>query len=171
VIGEFSDVPHDLGGKLAEAAESELTELHEGIRVGQLARDINGIDQQGRPFKLSEYAGKVVLLIFSGRGCGRDCVADIYPRLSSLSTRWHEPGLEVLGVIKEVSPSEAPAVFQQNGITWRCWCDAKGSLFETWNIRNWPVVYLIDRQGVVRYRNVRGEAIARAVESLMQETR
>jgi hypothetical protein len=37
-----------------------------GFRVGDVAPEIEGEDVDGRPFKLSDYKGKVVLLDFWG---------------------------------------------------------------------------------------------------------
>lgn len=51
------------GRTVAELAGSQLYELR-NLRVGKPAPDIEGEDQDGRRFKLSEYRGKVVLLDF-----------------------------------------------------------------------------------------------------------
>ena len=37
-----------------------------GTQVGEIARDIDGVDLDGAPFKLSDYRGKVVFLDFWG---------------------------------------------------------------------------------------------------------
>jgi hypothetical protein len=51
------------GDTVAERAKGELFELR-NLRVGKVAPDIEGEDQDGKRFKLSEYRGKVVLLDF-----------------------------------------------------------------------------------------------------------
>jgi hypothetical protein len=51
------------GGTVGEKAESELFQIRH-LAVGRVAPDIEGEDQEGRPFKLSDYRGKVVLLDF-----------------------------------------------------------------------------------------------------------
>lgn len=53
------------GQKIAERAKGSLYEL-ENLRVGQVAGEIEGEDQEGVPFKLSDYRGKVVVLDFWG---------------------------------------------------------------------------------------------------------
>ena len=60
--GEFADVPFRRG-TVGEAAELELYALRH-LSVGQPAPDIEGPDQDGVRFKLSDYRGKVVLLYF-----------------------------------------------------------------------------------------------------------
>ena len=51
------------GGTIGETAKSELYAIR-NLGVGKVAPDIVGKDQDGTPFKLSDYRGKVVLLYF-----------------------------------------------------------------------------------------------------------
>jgi hypothetical protein len=59
----FGDVKHPYGGTIGEKARSELFEIR-NLAVGKTPPDIEGVDQDGRTFKLSEYRGRVVLLDF-----------------------------------------------------------------------------------------------------------
>lgn len=61
---KFEDVTNiPFKTSVAEKAESELYELRH-LSEGRLAPEIQGQDQDGRPLKLSDYRGKVVLLYF-----------------------------------------------------------------------------------------------------------
>jgi hypothetical protein len=51
------------GGTVGEKARGELFQIRH-LAVGKEAPDIEGEDQEGKPFKLSDYRGKVVLLDF-----------------------------------------------------------------------------------------------------------
>jgi hypothetical protein len=59
----FADVKLEDGGTVGERAAAALFELRH-LRVGREAPEIEGDDQDGRRFKLSDYRGKVVLLDF-----------------------------------------------------------------------------------------------------------
>jgi len=59
----YGNVKHPYGGTLGEKARSELFEIR-NLAVGRTPPDIEGRDQDGRSFKLSEYRGRVVLLDF-----------------------------------------------------------------------------------------------------------
>src|SRR5204863_286939 len=60
---EFGDVKLASGGTVGDKAQVELDDiLH--LAVGKVAPDIEGEDQDGKKFKLSDYRGKVVLLDF-----------------------------------------------------------------------------------------------------------
>jgi hypothetical protein len=64
VIEKFGDVSYR-GGDLAEAARTELYEIR-NLGIGKTAPEISGEDLNGRPMKLSDYKGKVVVLDFWG---------------------------------------------------------------------------------------------------------
>ena len=60
---KYGDAKLPGGEPVAERAKVELFELRH-LSVGKEAPDIEGEDQDGKPFKLSDYRGKVVLLDF-----------------------------------------------------------------------------------------------------------
>ncbi len=60
---KYADVKQPFGGTVGERAKSELYEIR-NLSVGKVAPDIDGEDQDGKRFKLSDYRGKVVLLYF-----------------------------------------------------------------------------------------------------------
>jgi hypothetical protein len=51
------------GGTVVDKAEAELFEIRH-LAVGKLAPDIEGEDQDGVRFKLSDYRGNVALIDF-----------------------------------------------------------------------------------------------------------
>jgi thiol-disulfide isomerase/thioredoxin len=60
---KYGDVKLPGGDTVAERVKAELFEIR-NLRVGKQAPDIEGEDQDGKRFKLSDYRGKVVLLDF-----------------------------------------------------------------------------------------------------------
>ena len=63
VAKEQGDVKLPDGATIGERARSELFDLR-NLRVGKVAPEIEGVDQEGVSFKLSDERGKVVLLDF-----------------------------------------------------------------------------------------------------------
>jgi hypothetical protein len=59
----YADVKTAFDGTVGRKAKSELFDLRY-LSVGKAAPEIKGTDQDGKPFKLSDYKGKVVLLDF-----------------------------------------------------------------------------------------------------------
>ncbi len=60
---QYGDVKIRVGGTVGEQAKRELYVLRH-LAVGKAAPEIEGRDQEGKRFKLSDYRGKIVLLYF-----------------------------------------------------------------------------------------------------------
>jgi hypothetical protein len=63
-------------------------------------------------------------------------------------------------------------VLEKENITWRSFWDGgttSGPIATAWNVRGWPTIYVLDAQGRIRYRGVRGEAMDKAVDTLLAE--
>jgi hypothetical protein len=60
---KYADVKTAFDGTVGRKARSELFDLRH-LSVGKAAPEIRGTDQDGKPFQLSDYKGKVVLLDF-----------------------------------------------------------------------------------------------------------
>jgi hypothetical protein len=62
---------------------------------------------------------------------------------------------------------------EKEEITWPSWWNGPkgtgGPLSEAWNVHSWPTIYVLDAKGVIRYKNVRGEAMDKAVDALLKE--
>ena len=57
-------------------------------------------------------------------------------------------------------------------ITWRSFWDGgdtSGPIATAWNVHGWPTIYVLDHKGVIRFKNVRGEAMDKAVDQLLDE--
>lgn len=56
--------------------------------------------------------------------------------------------------------------------TWRSFVNEqpKGdSISKQWRVTAWPTTFLIDAEGVIRYRRLRGESLDAAIETLLAE--
>jgi hypothetical protein len=62
-VAKYSDVKLPYDSTVGETAKTELFEIRH-LAIGKEAQDIEGVDQEGHQFKLSDYRGKVVLLYF-----------------------------------------------------------------------------------------------------------
>jgi peroxiredoxin len=155
------------GEVLGERADNDLFELR-FLRPGKVAQEITGRDADGETFSLKDYRGKVVLLVFSSRNCA-PCVA-MYPQFKEMLGRWQAQGFEILGVMDDAKLRDLKRSIDEGKITWRCWWDGfKGPISQMWNVHSWPRLYLIDRQGVIRHRELKGKALEEAVGKLMAE--
>ena len=158
VITEYGDVTHVEGqvvtsDTLATIARRELFEI-QSLSVGCQAPEIVGEDSDGKPMKLSEFRGKVVLLDFgSHEHCGGCKV--VYPRLRATVDRLRGRPFVILGINNFDQRDKLKAAIAQGEITWRCWWDGDkpntpGPISTSWNIRGYPTFVVIDHRGVIR---------------------
>ena len=159
------------GTVLGKAAEAELFELR-NLAVGKTAPDIEGEDTDGKKFKLSDYRGKVVVVVFWGTWCGH-CMAMV-PQERALVKRLEGQPFALLGVNSDADREKLKPVLVNRGITWRSFYDGpntEGPIASRWNVLGWPAVYVLDAKGVIRFKHVRDELLDRAVDELMKEVK
>ena len=78
----------------------------------------------------------------------------------------------LIGVNSDADRDELKRVMKKEGITWRSFWDGgspSGPIAKEWNVSGWPTVYVLDAQGTIRFKNVFGEDLDRAIESLLEE--
>jgi hypothetical protein len=79
----------------------------------------------------------------------------------------------LIGVNSDTDLENLKTALEEEKITWRSfWNGPKGTrgpISEAWQVRGWPTIYVLDGEGVIRYRNVRGKAMDRAVDELLKE--
>ena len=94
------------------------------------------------------------------------------PHERSLVKRLENKPFALLGVNSDVK-ARYRAALKEGGITWPSWFDGgsrRGPIASHWNVHGWPTIYVLDGKGVIRYKDVRGEAMDAAVDALLKET-
>ncbi len=169
----YGDVPHDdkrrLPGPLKDAALAYLRE-HRDLAIGKTAPETEGTDMDGRPFRLSDYRGRVVVLDFGSHFyCG--ACRDTYPQMRALTERYRGRPFAIVSINAEPEKNveELRKAWTAEGNTWRCLFDGtwEGPIQKAWNITSFPTLYVLDGQGVIRHKNPRGGELDKAVESLL----
>jgi len=116
--------------------------------------------------KLSDYQGKVVVLIFWGK-CG-GCRPDVPPLLGLLD-RFKEKPFAILGVYCDDDLAKANAIVQESGATWPSFRDGQsGPISTAWNNNSWPAFNVLDSKGLIRFRNWSDIKVS-AVDALLRE--
>jgi thiol-disulfide isomerase/thioredoxin len=155
-------------GTLGDAAQRGLFALHH-LGLGQTAPDIEGEDLGGQRFKLSDYRGRVVVLVFSGQWCGPCRAMD--PQKRRLVERLAGKPFALLEVNSDEDREAVQRTMRKDRLTWRCWFDGgrNGPITRRWNVHRWPSVFVLDARGVIRYKELRDEPLDEAVTRLLQE--
>ncbi len=97
----------------------------------------------------------------------------MYPHERSLVKRLANEPFALIGVNSDPKEKVLSALKREN-ITWRSYWDGgntSGPIASRWNVRGWPTIYVLDQKGVIRYKNVRGSAMDKAVDALLAEAK
>jgi peroxiredoxin len=140
---------------------------------GKVAPNVAGRDLDGVEFRLSDYRGKVVVLLFSAEWCGICRTLNPYERfMLELYRNWP---FAILSVETGSSPEVTRQMKAEEGLTYRSWWDAPppgggtARIATQWNVSGFPAVYVLDRNGVIRFVDVRYEDLLKAVRQLLYE--
>jgi thiol-disulfide isomerase/thioredoxin len=156
---------------LSEAIKRDLFEIRH-LSVGKPAPEIESEDVDGKPMKLSDQHGKVVMLVFWGYWCG-DCRA-MLPHERAIAKRMEGKPFALIGVNSDRTRDVVKKAREKEHITWRSWWDdgtRRGRISSAWNIHFWPTIYVIDAKGIIRYKDVTHQALDEALDSLVKEAR
>jgi len=96
----------------------------------------------------------------------------MYPHERSLVKRLENKPFALLGINSDQSRDDLKKVMTKENITWRSWWDGGstgGPIATKWAVEGWPTIYVLDAKGTIRYKNVRGEAMDKAVDTLLKE--
>ena len=121
--------------------------------VGEMAPDFEITTQDGREFRLSEYRGqKPVYVIFWNTWCSY-CINKI-PRYQKLQERFGEK-IEIIAINTtwSDSPEEMRSFGMNHKTEYSTAFDAGELVTDQYGVHNVPTEFIVDRDGIIRYRN------------------
>src|SRR4051812_11688461 len=96
----------------------------------------------------------------------------MYPHERSLVQRLAGKPFALVGVNSDKDLEELHAAMFKEQITWPSWFDGGGTggpIASLYQVSAWPTIYVLDPKGVIRFKDVRGEALDKAIDGLLEE--
>ncbi len=141
------------------------------VSIGQSYLDFTQETPEGNMLSLSELVGKSKLLLvdFWASWCG-PCRAE-NPNVVAVYKDYHEKGFDVLGVSLDMNRENWIKAIETDGLIWHNVSDLKywnNEAAKDYAISSIPSNLLIDEEGTIIAKNLRGEDLRKKVEKLLK---
>jgi thiol-disulfide isomerase/thioredoxin len=120
----------------------------------------------GKPLSIANYKGKVVLLDFWATWCP-PCRAEL-PNVLKTYKEYHAQGFEIIGISldRDQDREKLTSFLEEKNMTWPQFFDGnywKNKLAVKYGVNSIPATYLLDGQGTIIGKDLRGEELDKAV--------
>ncbi len=137
--------------------------------VGKVAPEITLPDTSGTPVSLSSLKGKVVLIDFWASWCG-PCRQE-NPNVVQTYRKYKDKGFEIFGVSLDDNGGKWRSAIAEDGIFWTHVSDLQGwssSAARLYAVTGIPATFLIDREGKIVAKNLRGKKLEEKVAEILR---
>jgi peroxiredoxin len=165
------------GTRVASQAEAMLQQIESqkdmlrakaALKPGAAFPEFAAKDLAGAPISVAKFRGKVVLIDFWATWCG-PCVEEL-PNVLAAYAKYHDKGFEIVGVSLDHEESALKAFLTERKMTWPQIYDGKGwrsELAQKYYVNSIPATYLLDRDGKIVAKNLRGAALEAQIGRLL----
>jgi thiol-disulfide isomerase/thioredoxin len=147
-----------------EEKQKAAETIQRSLEVGATFPDFTEKDLNGKPLSIASYKGKVILIDFWATWCG-PCRGEI-PNVVATYQQYHGKGFEVIGISLDQDRQKLLDYTRQQKMTWAQYFDGQGwgnKLAAKYGIESIPATFLLDGNGKIIGRDLRGDDLTQAV--------
>lgn len=140
------------------------------VEVGKKAPDFSAPSPDGKTISLKESLGKVTIIDFWASWCGPCRMEN--PNVVAMYNELHPKGLNIIGVSLDKDEAKWKEAIEKDGLTWnhisnlKFWQDP---IAEMYNVKAIPATFILDENGVIVAKDLRGDELKAKVEELLNK--
>ncbi|MFV0553728.1 MAG: redoxin domain-containing protein [Mangrovibacterium sp.] len=180
-IDEVSKLTEQLSGaaiennpyytQITEALEQKKAQeiAEEAVAMGKTAPDFTLPTPDGKEVSLSDFRGKYVLLDFWASWCG-PCRQE-NPNVLAAYNKYHSKNFDILAVSLDKDRAKWVEAIEKDGLPWTHISDLKfwqSDAAKLYGIQSIPASFLIDPNGVIVAKNLRGAELEKKLAELLK---
>lgn len=141
------------------------------VNIGAIAPELEFPNPDGKMLKLSDLRGKVVLIDFWASWCG-PCRKE-NPNVTNIYRKYHDKGFEIFSVSLDSDAASWKRAIETDKLVWpnhvsdlKKWQSQAAAIY---NVRSIPSTFLLDKEGRIVQKNLRGADLENAVKQLLEQ--
>lgn len=150
-------------------AQKQAKEKDNPAAIGKDAPEFALPDTKGKMIRLSSFKGKYVLLDFWASWCG-PCRQES-PNVVRAYNKYKQKNFEILSVSLDSKKDDWLSAINKDQLTWTHVSDLNGwesTVVRLYHVEGIPATFLLDPNGVVVARDLRGPALDQKLEELLK---
>ncbi|MCF2490454.1 TlpA disulfide reductase family protein [Dyadobacter sp. CY347] len=139
-----------------------------GVSVGQQAPDFTLNSPDGKPVALSSLRGKFVLIDFWASWCGPCRMEN--PNVVRMYDKFKDKGFDIYGVSLDDNEKAWKTAIERDKLKWLHGSELKkwnSGVAQTYGVNAIPATFLIDKDGKIIAKNLRGPALESKLTELL----